>query len=182
HKRRPMTERAPLDDYGELTAPATLTIQRLLPGPIERVWAHLTESDLRRTWLAAGAKAVQGGAPGAPGWRNGDLTYATNHRSAGRRRVARAAEPGQSTRAAPQALLRLGRQRRRDLRAGAAGRRGAAHSDPSPLARPSNAAGGQRRLAHAPRRAGRPRHRHGAGALLGRLEPPAAGLRPAATG
>ena len=30
-----MTERAPLDDYGELTAPATLTIQRLLPGPIE---------------------------------------------------------------------------------------------------------------------------------------------------
>src|SRR5919198_121480 len=38
----------------------------------------------------------------------------------------------------------------------------------------------QRRLAHAPRRAGRPRDRHGTGTLLGRLEPPAAGIRPAA--
>ena len=41
-------------DYGVVTEPATLTIQRLLPGPIERVWSYLTESDLRRKWLAAG--------------------------------------------------------------------------------------------------------------------------------
>jgi uncharacterized protein YndB with AHSA1/START domain len=40
--------------YGELTEPATLKIQRLLPGPIERVWAYLTEEELRRKWLAAG--------------------------------------------------------------------------------------------------------------------------------
>ena len=40
--------------YGTLIEPATLKIQRLLPGPIERVWAYLTESDLRRQWLAAG--------------------------------------------------------------------------------------------------------------------------------
>jgi len=34
------------DGYGALTEPATLKIQRLLPGPIERVWAYLTESNL----------------------------------------------------------------------------------------------------------------------------------------
>jgi uncharacterized protein YndB with AHSA1/START domain len=34
--------------------PATLKIERLLPGPIERVWACLTEIGLRRRWLAAG--------------------------------------------------------------------------------------------------------------------------------
>ena len=46
-----------------LTEPATLTIQRLLPGPIERVWAYLTESDLRRQWLAAGEMEMKVGAP-----------------------------------------------------------------------------------------------------------------------
>jgi hypothetical protein len=34
--------------YGVLTEPATRAIERLLPGPIERIWAYLTESDLRR--------------------------------------------------------------------------------------------------------------------------------------
>ena len=78
-----MTERAPLDDYGELTAPATLTIQRLLPGPIERVWAYLTESDLRRTWLAAGEMALQVGAPFELVWRNDDLTDPPGQRPPG---------------------------------------------------------------------------------------------------
>jgi uncharacterized protein YndB with AHSA1/START domain len=49
-----MTELASLDTYGALIEPTTVKIQRLLPGPIERVWAYLTESDLRRQWLAAG--------------------------------------------------------------------------------------------------------------------------------
>ena len=40
--------------YGELIEPTTLKIERLLPGPIERVWSYLTESDLRRQWLASG--------------------------------------------------------------------------------------------------------------------------------
>ena len=49
-----MTANALLDPYGRLIEPATLKIERLLPGPIERVWAYLTESDLRRQWLASG--------------------------------------------------------------------------------------------------------------------------------
>ena len=43
-----MNERANPDAYGVLSEPATLTIQRFLPGPIERVWAYLTESEWRR--------------------------------------------------------------------------------------------------------------------------------------
>lgn len=68
-----MTDLATLDAYGTLTEPATLTIQRLLPGPIERVWAYLTESDLRRQWLAAGRMEMKVGAPVELVWRNGEL-------------------------------------------------------------------------------------------------------------
>ena len=34
-----MTMLATPDDYGALIEPATVKIERLLPGPIERVWA-----------------------------------------------------------------------------------------------------------------------------------------------
>jgi len=37
-----------------LIKPSTIHFERLLPGPIERVWAYLTESKKRSTWLAAG--------------------------------------------------------------------------------------------------------------------------------
>jgi uncharacterized protein YndB with AHSA1/START domain len=69
-----MNELATLDAYGVLTEPATLKIQRLLPGPIERVWAYLTESDLRRQWLAAGEMEMKVGATVELVWRNNELT------------------------------------------------------------------------------------------------------------
>ena len=34
--------------------PDTVKLERLLPGPIERVWAYITESDKRAKWLCAG--------------------------------------------------------------------------------------------------------------------------------
>ena len=37
-----------------LIEPGTVKLERLLPGPVERAWAYLTESDKRATWLAAG--------------------------------------------------------------------------------------------------------------------------------
>jgi uncharacterized protein YndB with AHSA1/START domain len=37
-----------------LIEPGTVKMERLLPGPVERAWAYLTESDKRATWLAAG--------------------------------------------------------------------------------------------------------------------------------
>lgn len=60
--------------YGELIEPATLRIERLLPGPIERVWAYLTESELRRKWLAAGDMPMSVGSTTTLVWRNDELT------------------------------------------------------------------------------------------------------------
>jgi uncharacterized protein YndB with AHSA1/START domain len=54
--------------------PATLKIERLLPGPIERVWAYLTDSDLRRQWLASGRMEMKVGAPFEFVWRNDELS------------------------------------------------------------------------------------------------------------
>jgi uncharacterized protein YndB with AHSA1/START domain len=41
--------------YAVRVEPGTVRLERVLPGPIERVWAYLTESDKRGQWLAAGA-------------------------------------------------------------------------------------------------------------------------------
>lgn len=88
-----MTELASLDVYGTLTEPATLTIRRLLPGPAERIWSYLTDSDLRRKWLAAGVMDMKAGAPFEFVWRNGELDdppsqrpegFPEEHRMAGR--------------------------------------------------------------------------------------------------
>jgi uncharacterized protein YndB with AHSA1/START domain len=78
-----VNERANANAYGVLTEPSTLTIQRLLPGPIERVWAYLTESDLRRKWLAAGQMEMKVGAPFELVWRNGELTNPPGKRPEG---------------------------------------------------------------------------------------------------
>ncbi len=69
-----MNDHAMPDAFGELSDGDTLTIQRLLPGPVERVWAYLTESDLRRQWLAAGDMELKAGAPFELTWRNDELT------------------------------------------------------------------------------------------------------------
>ncbi len=43
-----------MSKYGKFTEPGTIRFERLLPGPIERVWAYLTESDKKAEWLASG--------------------------------------------------------------------------------------------------------------------------------
>lgn len=43
-----------MHDYATRIAPDAVRLERLLPGPIERVWAFLTESGQRARWLAAG--------------------------------------------------------------------------------------------------------------------------------
>jgi uncharacterized protein YndB with AHSA1/START domain len=69
--------------FGTLIEPTTLKIQRLLPGPVERIWAYLTDSDLRRKWLAAGAMEMKVGAPFEFVWRNNELTDPPGERPAG---------------------------------------------------------------------------------------------------
>lgn len=43
-----------MNEYGELLDESTVRFERLLRGPIERVWAYLTESDKRAQWLCGG--------------------------------------------------------------------------------------------------------------------------------
>ena len=40
--------------HSSLIAPATVRLERLLPGPVERVWAYITESKKRATWFCGG--------------------------------------------------------------------------------------------------------------------------------
>ncbi|MBO9136548.1 SRPBCC family protein [Rhizobium sp. B230/85] len=68
-----MSEEPVVAAYGTVVAPSTLTIQRKLPGPIERIWAYLTDSDLRRQWFAAGVFPEATGAEFELVWRNDEL-------------------------------------------------------------------------------------------------------------
>lgn len=78
-----MNDLAPRDAYGMLVEPMTLQIQRLLPGPIERVWAYITDGELRRKWLAAGAMELRPGAPFEFVWRNDELNDPPSRRPEG---------------------------------------------------------------------------------------------------
>jgi len=50
-----------MSDHGTAPDARTLRFERLLPGPIERVWEYLTDSDKRGTWLARGAMELEVG-------------------------------------------------------------------------------------------------------------------------
>ena len=78
-----MTDPLTVKPYGVLTAPNTLMIQRILPGPIERVWSYLTEGDLRRRWLAAGEMTMALGETVELVWRNDELTDPSGQRPPG---------------------------------------------------------------------------------------------------
>ena len=43
-----------MSEYGVVTEPRTIRMERLLPGPIERVWDYLTNSAKRGKWFATG--------------------------------------------------------------------------------------------------------------------------------
>ena len=78
-----MTDLIMADDYARLTEPDTLRIQRLLPGPIERVFSYLTDGDLRRQWLSGGVMEKKVGAPFTLTWRNDDLSDVPSKRPEG---------------------------------------------------------------------------------------------------
>lgn len=69
-----MTQRLDINPYGRVTEPATLVIERLLPGPASRIWRYLTEGDMRRQWLAGGDMDEKAGATFELVWRNDELT------------------------------------------------------------------------------------------------------------
>jgi len=63
-----------MDDHGVVTEPGTLRLERLLPGPIERVWAYLTESEKRGQWLATGTMDLRAGGRVELRFRHADLS------------------------------------------------------------------------------------------------------------
>lgn len=50
-----------MNEFGKATNDDTVRMERLLPGPIERVWNYLTDSEKRGTWLAKGEMELQVG-------------------------------------------------------------------------------------------------------------------------
>jgi uncharacterized protein YndB with AHSA1/START domain len=75
-----MTRHDDIDAFATLTGGSTLVIQRWLPGPVERVWRYLTDSDLRQRWLASGTMELTAGAPLELVWRNDELSDADDPR------------------------------------------------------------------------------------------------------
>lgn len=71
------------DRHGQLTDGGTLRMQRRLPGTLEHVWAFLTDSDLRRQWLASGPMTLQPGTTFELTWRNDELSTSAAERPEG---------------------------------------------------------------------------------------------------
>lgn len=63
-----------MSDYAMVTAPGTVRIERLLPGPIERIWSYLTEPEKRARWLASGTTEQAPGGRVELVFRNSELT------------------------------------------------------------------------------------------------------------
>jgi uncharacterized protein YndB with AHSA1/START domain len=62
-----------MSDYGIVTEAGAVRFERLLPGPVERVWEYLTDSELRRTWFAAGDMELRPGGGLTLLFRNSEL-------------------------------------------------------------------------------------------------------------
>jgi uncharacterized protein YndB with AHSA1/START domain len=63
-----------MSEFGVVPEARTVCIRRVLPGPIERVWAYLTESEKRGRWLASGPMELHVGGRVELNFRNAELT------------------------------------------------------------------------------------------------------------
>ncbi|HEY8617133.1 SRPBCC family protein [Phenylobacterium sp.] len=63
-----------MTDFGFSPGPGVVRFERLLPGPIERVWAYLTESDKRARWFAGGELELRPGGHAEINFRHAQLS------------------------------------------------------------------------------------------------------------
>jgi uncharacterized protein YndB with AHSA1/START domain len=61
-------------EFGVVTEAGTVRFERLLPGPIERVWSYLAESEKRGKWLATGIMEQRAGSTLQLRFRHADLS------------------------------------------------------------------------------------------------------------
>lgn len=69
-----LTMEQTMSEFGVVTEARTVRFRRVLPGPIERVWAYVTESEKRGRWLASGPMELRVGGRVELHFRNDDLT------------------------------------------------------------------------------------------------------------
>lgn len=67
-----------MEPYGEKIDDSTVRFERLLPGPIERVWAYLVENDKRAKWLCGGATVLKEGGRVEMNFHNASLSTQTD--------------------------------------------------------------------------------------------------------
>lgn len=60
------------DHYGRFEGPGEVRLVRLLPGPIERVWAYLTDPEKRARWICGGVLEQKPG---------GKVEFAMHHKN-----------------------------------------------------------------------------------------------------
>ncbi|MFY0535722.1 SRPBCC domain-containing protein [Nannocystis pusilla] len=86
-----------MNDHGQILDPGTVRIERVLPGPIERVWRYITESELRARWLAAGEFELRPGGRAELRFDHASLSpekaYPERYRSAEVRAASRRCSP-----------------------------------------------------------------------------------------
>ncbi len=63
-----------MDAYGKLVDAQTVVFERLLPGPIERVFAFLFEEDKRKLWFTTGAMPSKVGESFTQHWKHSDYS------------------------------------------------------------------------------------------------------------
>lgn len=63
-----------MDKFGKLVDRQTVVFERLLPGPIERVFAFLTEEDKRKQWFTTGAMPTRVGMRFEMTWKHKDYS------------------------------------------------------------------------------------------------------------
>ena len=167
-----------MESFGEVTEPQTVRLERILPGPVERVWAYLTDSEKRGKWLAPGEMELRVGGRVSLTFNNQNLSIGQGDAGAiqvrGRPHDRRT---GHALRAPSPARLHLGQSRRSDLRADAERQGRALRGHASPRPRPQHHGHGLERLAHAYRRADRRPQQRGAAAVLEELPQREAGIR-----
>ncbi|MEZ0326605.1 MAG: SRPBCC family protein [Fimbriimonas sp.] len=50
-----------MSEFGVVLSPSEIKFERLLPGPIERVWNYLADSEMRGKWFASGEMELREG-------------------------------------------------------------------------------------------------------------------------
>jgi uncharacterized protein YndB with AHSA1/START domain len=50
-----------VNEFAVIAGPGAIRLERLMPGPVGRVWAYLTDPALRATWLAGGPMELRVG-------------------------------------------------------------------------------------------------------------------------